>query len=60
MKDVERMLGALEEFKRMTEKRLDNIEVKVDSITHLKWKIVGGATVISLILATAIDTLIKR
>lgn len=60
MKDVERVLGALEEFKHTTEKRLEKIEFKVDSITHLKWKIVGGATALSFIVSTAIDIFIKR
>lgn len=60
MKDVERVLGALEEFKETTKDRLEKIEHKVDSIVHLKWKIAGGATVASFVLTTAIEWLIKR
>lgn len=66
MKDVERVIGALQEFKSTTERRLDSMEVKtdkrfdsldvkVDSVIHLKWKILGGATVISSLLSLVVD-----
>lgn len=53
MKDVERVLGALEEFKETTKTRLDSIERKVESIQYLRFKIIGGATVLS-VLASAV------
>lgn len=60
MKDVDRVLGALEEFKETTKARLETIEYKLDSITYLKWKIVGGATTISFLISTIIDFFLKR
>lgn len=60
MRDVERVLGALEEFKDTTKARLESIERKVESIQHLKWKIVGGTTVVSFLLSIVIDFMVRR
>lgn len=47
MSDTERVIGALTEFKKATEKRLDKIERKVDALNHFKWRLVGGASAAS-------------
>lgn len=60
MKDVERVLGKLEEFRESTKVRLDRIEHKVESIQNLRWKIMGGASVVSFFLTMLINYFIGK
>lgn len=57
MSDTDRILGRLEEFKETTERRLDRIEVKLDSLSRCKpkktiqWKIGLGALIVAVVAA---------
>lgn len=59
MSDTDRIIGRLEEFKNATEKRLDRIEVKLDSLSRCKpkttkhfWKFSGlGALLVAIVAA---------
>lgn len=57
MSDTDRILGRLEEFKDATEKRLDRIEEKLDSLSRCKpkksvhWKIGLGALLVAVVAA---------
>lgn len=50
MDPVERMIGRLDEFKYTTMKRLDRIETKVDRLNEFKWRVAGGAALLSIVL----------
>lgn len=57
MKDVERIIGELEGFKEETLRRFDRLDSKQDrtdekleSLQKFKWRIAGGAAVLSAIL----------
>lgn len=58
MGDTERVIGMLLEFKRSHEKHMDEftketraefgkVNKKLDSLTRFKWKVAGGASVVS-------------
>jgi hypothetical protein len=51
MKDVDRILGRLEEFKEQTTQRLEVIEKKIDTLHEFKWRLAGGLTVLSIMLS---------
>lgn len=54
MKDTDRILGRLEEFKDQTTQRLETIEKKIDVLHEFKWRIAGGLTVFTVILSVVI------
>lgn len=51
MKDVERVLGKLEEFKDHTMDRLDRIEYKIEHLQGFRWKLIGGMMVMSFLVS---------
>ena len=51
----ERILGRLEEFKDATNERLDKIEDKIDALHAFKWKIAGGAAVLSIAITASVQ-----
>lgn len=62
----ERVLGRLEEFQRQADRRFDkierdnsqrfsNIEGKIDDLNEFKWRMAGGAFVLSIALTGAIE-----
>lgn len=66
MEGVERVIGKLEEFKSSAEKqfshiesRFNRLEAKVETIQHFKWKVIGGSTALSIVLAAAINLTFK-
>lgn len=59
MKDTDRILGALLEFKAAATERFDRLEHKVESIQGFKWKLWGGMAVIGFI-TSGILSLIKH
>lgn len=54
MNDSDRILGRLEEFKEHTADRLEAIENKIDALQEFKWRIVGGAAVLSVISSSLV------
>lgn len=54
MKEVERVLGALEEFKDNTVKRLDSIESKLDGLQGFRWRIVGAGMLASFVISIVV------
>lgn len=56
-RDTDRIIGSLEEFKKSVEKRLDEIEREVKALNHFKWKVVGGTSILSMILAAGFEVL---
>ena len=66
MDAIERVLGRLEEFKdqserRMTkletqmEKRFDGLHSDVKKLNEFKWRMAGGAAILSLFMTSAIE-----
>ena len=55
MKDADRILGRLEEFKEHTTRRLDSIDLKIDRLNEWKWRIAGGTAVISVIVTLVLN-----
>ena len=60
MSDIDRVLGALVEFKDSTRERFDKLEDKVDGIQHLGWKIISGVTVISTVLTSLVQYFLNK
>ena len=52
---MERLIGRLEEFQKQAERRFDQIERKIDSLSEFKWKFAGGALVVGTILTGLIE-----
>ena len=50
MGDGERVLGELLEFKRTAIRDLDEIKRGMDSLQAFKWRVAGGAAVLSAIM----------
>lgn len=57
MNDVERLLGRLEEFKEQTLRELQEIKDDIRALQKFKWRVVGGAAVLSFILTGLIELL---
>jgi hypothetical protein len=64
MRDTDRIIGSLEEFKEWSKREFDEIKddieklrEEVKSLNHYKWKVIGGATAVSMILAGALEVL---
>lgn len=57
MSDTDRVIGALTEFKKATEKRLDKIERKVDALNYFKWRVGVSASVVSGFVVAAFKIL---
>ena len=62
MKDVERVLGRLEEFKDMSmkhfdriESRIDEIEQRIEDLQGFRWRFVGAMMVISFLVSGLIQ-----
>jgi hypothetical protein len=55
VKDADRILGRLEEFKEHTTRRLDTIDLKIDRLNEWKWRIAGGTAVISAIVTLILN-----
>lgn len=62
MKDTERILGSLQEFRENTkmqhtnfEHRLNIIDEKIDGLYSFKWKVAGGVAVTSFIISLAVS-----
>lgn len=49
MSTAERILGKLEEFKDAAEKRLTNIEDKIDELQAFRWRMLGAASMFGAI-----------
>lgn len=54
MDGSDRIIGRLEEFKRVTESRLDRLENKIDKLHEYKWRVAGGVTVVSVVVTFAL------
>ena len=61
MSNDERLLGRLEEFKEVSERRFDNLEYgvhtlgkKIDALNEFKWRMTGGALVLGIIVSAVI------
>lgn len=59
MDSPDRILGRLEEFQRSAERRFDAIEQKVDALNQFKWRVAGGAALLSFLLASGAQVLVK-
>lgn len=55
MGNLERLLGRLEEFQKSAEKRFDSLEAKVDALNQFKWRVAGGAALLSVFLTATIE-----
>lgn len=55
--DPQHLLGRLEEFKQNTERRLDGIESKLDSLIKFKWQILGISAFITVVVSLTIEIL---
>lgn len=55
MRDAERVIGRLEEFKEWASKEFTEIKAEIRSLNRFKWKIAGGAAVVSGIVAAIIE-----
>jgi guanylate kinase len=53
--NTDRIIGRLEEFKSTVETRLQNIETELKDLNQFKWKVIGGASALSFLLAGAIE-----
>lgn len=54
MDKIDRVLGRLEEFKRLSEKRFDQLERKVDELREFRWRVAGGAAALSILLTVVL------
>lgn len=59
MNDTERVLGRLEEFKEWMSKEMHILRAEVKELNRVRWQIIGGSTVIS-VLVSAIGVLLKK
>lgn len=50
----------LEYFISRTDKRFDQLERKLDTLLKFKWQIISGATVVSGLVAIAIQFIMKH
>lgn len=53
MASLDRILGELKENKIQTDRRLERIEAKVDSLQQSKWKNVGFYACLSIMISVA-------
>ncbi len=53
------LLGELKAFRHQTEKDLSEIKKDIKSLQQFKWRVAGGAAVLSVLLAAVIE-LIKK
>ena len=60
MDDVDRILGKLEAFKEFSEREFQQIRQDISELKQFKWKVYGGAGVISTIISAALAEKIKR
>lgn len=64
MNEMDRLLGGLEEFQRSAEARFDRIDAhfdrtdgKIDRLNEFKWRIAGGAALLSILLTAIAEYL---
>lgn len=57
MEPTERVIGALHEFKKHADKRLDSLEAKVDALQQFKWRVAGGMAVLSTIVIGVVEAI---
>lgn len=67
MKEVDRVLGALGEFKDNTNKRLDKfderfnmVDAKLDALQGFRWRLVGAGMLASLVISVAVTILAAK
>lgn len=53
--NVDRVLGRLQEFKEQTLKELTEIKKDVKALQKFKWRVAGGAAVLSFLLTGFIE-----
>ena len=57
MQDTDRIIGKLEEFREWSKKRFDHIERQLEDLNRFKWKIAGGAAVLSGLFVALFEAL---
>lgn len=55
MNDTERVIGKLEEFKEWVMRDLHEIKSDVKALNQFKWRVAGGAAVLSVLLTVVIE-----
>lgn len=62
MKDTDRILGSLQEFRDNTkaqhvsfDRRLNTIDEKIDGLYSFKWKVAGGVAATSFIISLVVS-----
>lgn len=48
--ETQRIIGKLEEFRKVTYFRLESMEKKLDNLIHFKWKVIGIVTCLVFIV----------
>lgn len=57
MNDIDRVLGKLEANQEHTDRRLDQIETKLEQLWLFRWQIAGGAAVVTALTTAAFQIL---
>lgn len=57
MDSVDKLLGKLDAHRDETNRRLDRIEIKIDSLQGFRGKLLGGMIVISFIVSILVETI---
>lgn len=60
MDDLQHMLGQFSEFKRWMEIEMTDLKRKVDDLNSFKWRVAGGAAVLSVILTAVVEAFVHR
>jgi len=55
MSDTERIIGALTEFKEDAKCRFDKIEKDIEDLKGFKWRVIGGAMLVSFVFTALIQ-----
>lgn len=53
--DINLLLGELKQFKEESLKKFDRIEEKIDRLNEFKWRVAGGAAVLSFLLTALVE-----
>lgn len=55
MRSDDRIIGAIEATQEFMDKRIDSLELKVDSLLEFKWKIYGATAIIATVCTVLIE-----
>ncbi len=59
MDGAERVIGRLEEFKKYAEKEFHEIKSDIKLLNQFKWRIAGGAGVLSVVISLMVTIVIE-